>query len=223
MAQPPRVAVLIDGDNASAETGAIILKELIKLDGNAVRRIYGNFNCPNPKSWMDAIGRFQIERRDNCPHPKHKNVSDIHLVIEAMDLLHEGAVSTFWILSSDSDFTQLARRLREGRKKVVGFGRSHTPQSYRDACCEFVVVEKQILAHAKAKLVTAFKHTKNPTGWALLGAMGQWLKKADAKFDPKSFGCTKLIALVQKTDAFVLDRAPGTPGPIHVKPKTPRA
>ena len=217
MAQSPRVAVLIDGENASAETGALVLKEISKLSGNADRRIYGDFNRPNLKSWSAVIDRFQVTRKVNCAHPKGKNVSDIHLVVEAMDLLHAGDVDTFFILSSDSDFTQLAQRLRESGKKVIGFGRSHTPHSYRDACCEFVVVEKRPLTEATTKLLQAFEQTKDENGWALLAAMGQWLKKCDAKFDPKSFGCSKLVALVQKTQAFTLDHAPGEPGPIRVR------
>jgi uncharacterized protein (TIGR00288 family) len=216
MAQP-RLAVLIDGENASAKTGALVLKEISKLGANADRRIYGDFNRPNLKSWSAVIDRFQVTQKHNCAHPKGKNVSDIHLVVEAMDLLHAGDVDTFFILSSDSDFTQLARRLRESGKKVIGFGRNHTPHTYREACCDFVVVEKQPLADATAKLLQAFEHTKDKNGWTLLAAMGQWLKSRDAKFDPKSFGCSKLVALVQKTEAFTLDRVPGEAGPIRVR------
>jgi hypothetical protein len=219
MAQSLRVAVLIDGENASAETGALVLKEISRLDGNVDRRIYGDFKRPNLKSWSAVIDRFQVTPKHNCAHPKGKNVSDIHLVVEAMDLLHAGDVDTFLILSSDSDFTQLAQRLRESGKKVIGFGRSHTPHTYRRACHDFVVVEKQPLVGATATLLQAFERTKDKNGWALLGAMGQWLKKGDPKFDPKAFGCSKLVALVQKTQAFALDHAPGEPGPIRVRPK----
>jgi hypothetical protein len=219
MAQSPRVAVLIDGENASAKSGAVVLNQLAKLDPNAVRRIYGDFNRPNLKSWDEVIKRFHITRRANCAHPKGKNVADIHLTIEAMDLLHESLIGTFWIVSSDSDFTRLVQRLRENGKKVIGFGRNHTPQSYREACSDFVLVEKQSLTSAAEKLLQAFERTKDKTGWAYLGAMGQWLKKSDPKFDPKSFGCSKLIKLVQKADTFVTDHAVGEPGSIRLKPR----
>jgi uncharacterized protein (TIGR00288 family) len=219
MAPSARVAVLIDGENASAKSGAVVLKQLARLDPNAVRRIYGNFNRPNLKSWDEVVERFQVTKISNCAHPKCKNVSDIHLTVEAMDLLHRGEIDTFWIVSSDSDFTQLAQRLRESGKTVIGFGRNHTPHSYREACSDFVIVEKQSVTSAAAKLLQAFERTKDNTGWAYLGAMGQWLRKSDPKFDPKSFGCSKLIKLVQKVDAFVTDHAIGAPGPIRVKPR----
>src|SRR5476649_321821 len=136
-----RLAVLIDADNASARIADGLFEEVAKLGEASVRRIYGDFASSRLKSWSDILSKHAIIPQQNFAYTAGKNASDIALVIDAMDLMHSGRFDGFCLVSSDSDFTRLASRLREQGADVYGFGEQKTPESFRQACRRFIYTE----------------------------------------------------------------------------------
>ncbi len=130
----PRFAVLIDADNTSPQIVGGLFEEVAKFGEASVRRIYGDFSGPQLRSWADILQKHAIDPYQQFAYTKGKNASDIALVIDAMDLLHSGRFDGFCLVSSDSDFTRLASRLREQGADVYGFGAQKTPESFRQAC-----------------------------------------------------------------------------------------
>ena len=137
----PRLAVLIDADNASAKIADGLFEEIAKIGEASVRRIYGDFSNPRSKAWADTLSQHAIIPQQQFAYTTGKNASDITLVIDAMDLLHSGRFDGFCLVSSDSDFTRLAARIREQGVDVFGFGEQKTPESFRQACRRFVYTE----------------------------------------------------------------------------------
>jgi uncharacterized protein (TIGR00288 family) len=142
-----RVAVLIDADNASAAHAAVIFEEVAKHGEANVRRLYGDVTSPRLGGWVKRLQELAILPQQQFNYVTGKNTADIALVIDAMDLMHTGAVDTFCLVSSDSDFTRLAQRLRESGKEVIGFGERKTPQAFRNACNRFIYFDN--LGHAE--------------------------------------------------------------------------
>src|ERR1700716_4286688 len=140
-ARSPRLAVLIDADNASPRIADGLFEEVAKLGEASVRRIYGDFSGPRLKLWADILSKHAIIPQQNFAYTAGKNASDIALVIDAMDLLHSARFDGFCLVSSDSDFTRLAARIREQGIDVYGFGEQKTPESFRQACRKFVYTE----------------------------------------------------------------------------------
>src|ERR1700690_1255162 len=136
-----RLAVLIDADNASARIADGLFEEVAKLGEASVRRIYGDFASSRLKSWSDILSKHAIIPQQNFAYTQGKNASDIALVIDAMDLMHSGRFDGFCLVSSDSDFTRLAARIREQGIDVYGFGEQKTPESFRQACRRFFFTE----------------------------------------------------------------------------------
>ena len=136
-----RFAVLIDADNTSPRIAAGLFEEIAKFGEASVRRIYGDFSSPRMKSWADILQKYAIDPYQQFAYTTGKNASDIALVIDAMDLLHSGRFDGFCLVSSDSDFTRLASRLREEGADVYGFGAQKTPESFRQACRRFIYTE----------------------------------------------------------------------------------
>lgn len=134
------VAVLIDADNVSPGWVEDVLEEAGKLGVLALKRVYGDFSR-HDKAWRDLCARFAIHPIQQFPNTKGKNASDITLVIDAMDMLHSGRYQSFCLVSSDSDFSRLATRLREDGLEVWGFGEEKTPSAFVNACSKFVYVE----------------------------------------------------------------------------------
>lgn len=130
----PRLAVLIDADNASAKIADGLFEEIAKIGEASVRRIYGDFSSARSKAWADVLSTHAIIPQQQFAYTTGKNASDITLVIDAMDLLHSGRFDGFCLVSSDSDFTRLAARIREQGTDVFGFGEQKTPESFRQAC-----------------------------------------------------------------------------------------
>src|SRR5690348_6608883 len=137
----PRLAVLIDADNTSPKIAAGLFDEVAKIGEASVRRIYGDFSSTRLKSWADLLNKFAIVPQQNFAYTTGKNASDIALVIDAMDLLYSGRFDGFCLVSSDSDFTRLAARLRESGMTVYGFGERKTPKPFVAACDKFIYVE----------------------------------------------------------------------------------
>lgn len=146
----PRLAALIDADNASAKIADGLFEKIAKIGEASVRRIYGDFSSARSKTWADILSKHAIIPQQQFAHTTGKNASDITLVIDAMDLLHSGRFDGFCLVSSDSDFTRLAARIREQGVDVFGFGEQKTPESFRQACRRFIYTENLSVAEQAA-------------------------------------------------------------------------
>ena len=224
-----RFAVLIDADNTSPRIVAGLFEEIAKFGEASVRRIYGDFSSSRLRSWIDVLQKYAIDPYQQFAYTTGKNASDIALVIDAMDLLHSGRFDGFCLVSSDSDFTRLASRLREEGADVYGFGAQKTPESFRQACRRFVYTENllpeaatsarepgggprqalQPSSAAVAVLTRAVEQMESEDGWVSLGAVGQRLANIASDFDPRTYGYRKLSDLVRKTGAFDVDQSEG--------------
>lgn len=222
----PRFAVLIDADNTSPQIAEGLFEEIAKFGEASVRRIYGDFSSPQLKSWAGILQKHAIDPYQQFAYTTGKNASDIALVIDAMDLLHSGRFDGFCLVSSDSDFTRLASRLREQGADVYGFGAQKTPESFRQACRRFVYTENLLpqasasAGAAKSKslqppsaavtiLNKAISQTENEDGWVMLGPVGQHISNLFSDFDVRTYGCSKLSDLVRKTGAFDIEKTDG--------------
>ena len=146
----PRLAVLIDADNTSAKIADRLFEEIAQLGEASVRRIYGDFTRAGLRGWTDILAKHAIIAHQQFAYVTGKNASDIALVIDAMDLMHSGRFEGFCLISSDSDFTRLAARIREQGLDVFGFGERKTPESFRQACRRFIYTEN-LLVGAQAQ------------------------------------------------------------------------
>ncbi len=237
----PRLAVLIDADNASAKIADGLFEEIAKFGEASARRIYGDFSKPNSKGWADILSKHAIIPQQQFAYTTGKNASDITLVIDAMDLMHSDRFEGFCLVSSDSDFTRLASRIREYGLKVYGFGEQKTPESFRQACDRFIYTENLIptapandpnlVATTKALeqpskaipiMEKAFAQSEGEDGWATMSLVGTKLSKLAPDFDARTFGFPKLSDLVEKTNAFEIDRPKGGVMRIRIKPLTGR-
>src|ERR1044072_6008325 len=142
----PRLAVLIDADNTSARIADGLFEEVAKIGEASVRRIYGDFSGTRSRGWAEILAKHAIIPQQQFAYTTGKNASDITLVIDAMDLLHSGRFDGFCLVSSDSDFTRLAARIREQGIDVFGFGEQKTPESFRQACRRFIYTENLLPA-----------------------------------------------------------------------------
>ena len=235
-----RLAVLIDADNASSRIADGLFEEIAKIGEASVRRIYGDFSSSRSKGWADVLSRHAIIPQQQFAYTTGKNASDITLVIDAMDLLHSGRFDGFCLVSSDSDFTRLAARIREQGVAVYGFGEQKTPESFRQACRRFIYTENllpQRIAPEKddgkptsaplAKPQEAAELLKRvidqmdtEDGWVNLGSFGKQLLNLSSDFDPRTYGFKKLSDLVRSTDLFEVDDPEGGSVDIRLKPTT---
>ncbi len=216
----PRLAVLIDADNASARIADGLFQEIAKIGEASVRRIYGDFSSTRSKAWADVLSIHAIIPQQQFPYTTGKNASDITLVIDAMDLLHSGRFDGFCLVSSDSDFTRLAARIREQGVDVFGFGEQKTPESFRQACRRFIYTEN-LLPSAPANVENAEPKAaplQSSADAVPLGAVGNQLANLAPDFDPRTFGFRKLSDLVRQTEAFDVAHPEGGALRIRVKP-----
>jgi uncharacterized LabA/DUF88 family protein len=232
-----RLAVLIDADNASAKIADGLFEEIAKIGEASVRRIYGDFSSARSKNWADILSKHAIIPQQQFAYTTGKNASDITLVIDAMDLLHSGRFDGFCLVSSDSDFTRLAARIREQGVDVYGFGEQKTPESFRQACRRFVYTENllptapanatdavqsatplQPPSKAAAIIKRVIAQMESEDGWVALGVVGNQLANLASDFDPRTFGFRKLSDLVRKTNEFEIDHPEGRTMRIRVKP-----
>jgi hypothetical protein len=239
-ARAPRLAVLIDADNASAKIATGLFEEIAKIGEASVRRIYGDFSGPQLAGWAKILAKFAIMPQHTVAAVAGKNASDIALVIDAMDLLHTGRFDAFCLVSSDSDFTRLAARIREQGVDVYGFGEQKTPESFRQACRRFIYTENLLPAAPKPtvnapavaakpekvlgapaeamRLVrTALAQLEDADGWVSLGVLGKRLLELASDFDPRTYGHAKLVDLVTKSGGFEVRRPEG--GGIYIRDK----
>src|SRR5437879_3341460 len=136
-----RLAILIDADNASPRKIEALLKEVAKYGSANVKRIYGDWTTTKLSAWKDKLNQFALQPMQQFGYTKGKNSTDSALIIDAMDLLHTRNFDGFCIVSSDSDFTRLASRIREAGLVVYGFGEKKTPESFVKACDKFIYTE----------------------------------------------------------------------------------
>jgi uncharacterized LabA/DUF88 family protein len=232
----PRIAVLIDADNASPRIAGGLFEEVAKLGEASVRRIYGDFSAARSRGWADILAAYAIIPHQQFSNAPGKNASDIALVIDAMDLLHSGRFNAFCLVSSDSDFTRLAARIREQGLDVFGFGEQKTPERFRRACHRFFFTENlqstaaaetldgrsihaslQPPAAAIPVLEKAIAQLENEDGWVHLAAIGSRLSALASDFDPRTYGFEKLSDLVRGTNAFDVERQDGTGFRVRTK------
>jgi len=214
-----RMAMLIDGDNAQPSLIVKLLAEAGKYGSPTIRRIYGDWTTPQMNGWKDCLNNHAIQPIQQFRYTIGKNATDSALIIDAMDLLHSELVDGFCIVSSDSDYTRLATRIREEGIFVMGIGQRKTPKPFVNACNIFIFTENltddidqhKIDAAKKAPDDTASQAAPNPVpllkeafvmsadedGWAHLGAMGTNLRQLDPSFDPRTFGYGQLIQLIK--------------------------
>jgi len=202
------LAVLVDADNAQASVIAELLAEVANYGTATVKRAYGDWTTPNLASWKDVLHVHAIQPIQQFRYTTGKNATDSALIIEAMDLLHGGKVDGFCLVSSDSDFTRLATRIREAGLSVYGFGEHKTPKPFVAACDKFIYTEilrkpspgslvAPVQAPIKPLLSSAISAAAQEDGWASLSTVGVLLLKNDPSFDPRNFGFKKLGELVK--------------------------
>jgi uncharacterized LabA/DUF88 family protein len=241
-----RLAVLIDADNARPSIVEALLAEVAKYGTAHVKRAYGDWTGTNLKGWKDQLLSQSIQPIQQFAYTTGKNATDAAMVIDAMDLLYSNRFDGFCIVSSDSDFTRLAARLRESGLTVYGFGERKTPKPFVAACDKFIYVEnlsrpedavvsadvapvsKKGLPGAQLKgdaaLVTllrgAVDAASDEDGWAVLGTVGQIITKQRPDFDSRTYGYGKLSDLITATQLFDTSRrsaGDGKAAQVHVR------
>ncbi|MFC1984450.1 NYN domain-containing protein [Chloroflexota bacterium] len=220
-----KFAVLIDGDNAQASLLSQILAEVSKVGLITIKRIYGDWTTTNMNSWKDSLHKYAIQPIQQFKYTIGKNATDSAMIIDAMDLLHSNDVEGFCIVSSDSDYTRLATRIREGGLVVIGVGEQKTPKAFTNACNQFIYCENLAVTEGSKKklrkktkkeekpdvcgplplLLQGFQMAAKEEEWVYLASMGNFLRQLDPAFDPRTFGHQKLQSLIKDyPETFVL-------------------
>jgi len=221
----PTLAVLIDADNANPAIVEGLLAEIAKLGVASVKRIYGDWTTTKLGQWKAALLEYSIQPIQQFAYTTGKNATDSAMIIDAMDLLYSGTFDGFCFVSSDSDFTRLASRIKESGKIVYGFGEQKTPRPFVTACDRFIYTEvfsassttEQSVKKKTAKELrqdtkllnlfrSAIEASSDETGWANLGPVGANIIKQAPDFDPRNYGYKKLSDLVTAIDLFKTER-----------------
>jgi len=215
-----KLAVLIDADNAQASIIHELLAEVSRYGVASVKRAYGDWTTPNLKSWKEVLHKLAIQPMQQFSYTVGKNSTDSSLIIDAMDLLHAGSLDGFCLVSSDSDFTRLANRIREAGLVVYGFGERKTPQAFVAACDKFTYTEilnpqeasiqigQQAPEPFEPMIRAAIEATARENNWASLSAVGSLITKNSPSFDPRNYGCQKLGELVRKQPFIEVKEVP---------------
>jgi len=224
MESTDRLAVLIDAENAQPSIVDGLLEEIVNYGIASVKRIYGDWTDSKLKSWKEVLLEHSIQPIQQFSYTKGKNATDSAMIIDAMDLLYAGNFNGFCIVSSDSDFTKLASRIREAGLLVYGFGEKKTPSAFVSACDKFIYTEvlraktdgtesivKKSSTELKqdTKLVrllrNAVEASSDESGWAHLATVGSNIAKQSPEFDPRNYGYGKLGELVSATRLFEIE------------------
>jgi len=205
-----KLAVLIDADNAQVSVIHELLAEVSRYGTASVKRAYGDWTTTNLKGWKEVLHKLAIQPMQQFSYTTGKNSTDSSLIIDAMDLLHSGTLNGFCLVSSDSDFTRLATRIRETGRVVYGFGERKTPLPFVAACDKFIYTEilkpqqaaaiqdEQAPEPLEPMIRAAVTATARDNGWAPLSAVGSMLLKNSPSFDPRNYGCHRLGELARK-------------------------
>jgi len=230
-----RFAVLIDGDNAQPALVVDVLKEVAKYGKITIRRVYGDWTSRQMETWKKHLPQNAVQPVQQFQYTVGKNATDSAMIIDAMDLLYSNRFDGFCLVSSDSDFTRLATRIREGGITVYGFGKKGTPNAFVSACDKFIyteILEKQAeedesehpageeeqaakkkqtpkLLRGDTKLTNLLRNSVDAVadedGWAALGNVGQHISNQSPSFDSRNYGFRKLSSLVKATGLFEVE------------------
>lgn len=222
----PLLAVLIDADNTSPKFTKAIFEEIAGMGEASVRRCYGDFSSQQMSGWSKVQAEFGLVPHHQPANTVGKNASDIALVIDAMDLMHTARFDGFVLVSSDSDFTRLAQRLREQGLDVFGMGMKKTPEAFRRACKRFIFLENltntetdgqklatpaaaRDLSEARQLIFEAMSNIEQEDDWYSLGQIGQYIVAAHPDFDTRSYGRRKLSDLINDLKVFEAQKRTG--------------
>lgn len=225
------LAVLIDGDNIPSAFVQEMMEEISKYGNPTIKRIYGDWTKPNLAKWKNLLLENAITPIQQYAYTTGKNATDSAMIIDAMDILYSQKVNGFCIVSSDSDFTRLATRLREAGMQVIGIGEKKTPNPFIVACDKFIYIEilkKQSkddepdkgrdvakdsvdsIANREIQLIaTTINDLSDDDGWAFLGDVGSLLQKRQPNFDPRNYGFSKLTPLIKSIGKFEIEQREG--------------
>jgi uncharacterized LabA/DUF88 family protein len=231
-----RLAVLIDADNIPAAYVKEMMEEIAKYGSPTIKRIYGDWTKPTVTTWKNILLENAITPIQQYGYTTGKNSTDSAMIIDAMDILYSGKVNGFCLVSSDSDFTRLATRLREAGMKVYGIGEKKTPQPFIVACDKFIYLEilkdqspeveadasrnKTSRKNAVDKITPAvvrliastISDLADEDGWAYLGDVGNLLQKKQPNFDSRNYGFEKLTPLIKSINKFEIEQRENTKG-----------
>jgi len=224
-----KLAVLIDGDNIPSAHVKEMMEEIAKYGNPTIKRIYGDWTKPHLSKWKNMLLEHAITPIQQYGYTQGKNSTDSAMIIDAMDILYSGKVDGFCLVSSDSDFTRLATRLREAGMVVYGIGEKKTPDPFIVACDKFIYVEILKSRSEPSELDTDVSETSSKTnvdkitqkeiqfisstiqdvadddGWAFLGDVGSLLQKKQPNFDSRNYGFQKLTPLIKSIKNFEVE------------------
>ncbi len=220
------MAVLIDGDNIPSAHVKEMMEEIAKYGNPTIKRIYGDWTRPGLSKWKNLLLENAITPIQQYGYTTGKNATDSAMIIDAMDILYSGKVNGFCLVSSDSDFTRLATRLREAGMQVIGIGEKKTPNPFIVACDKFIYIEilkkqteekienKEVpesvvdsITKKEIKLIYAtINDASDEEGWAFLGDVGSLLQKKQPNFDSRNYGFEKLTPLIKSIGNFEIER-----------------
>tara|TARA_R110002049_G_scaffold181169_4_gene348234 strand:- start:605 stop:1369 length:765 start_codon:yes stop_codon:yes gene_type:complete len=222
------LAVLIDGDNIPSAHVKEMMEEIAKYGNPTIKRIYGDWTNPSLSKWKKLLLENAITPIQQYAYTTGKNATDSAMIIDAMDILYSEKVNGFCLVSSDSDFTKLATRLREAGMQVIGIGEKKTPTPFIVACDKFIYIEilrsqtenkedvsqkdksKEGIYPITAKVIkliaTTISDLSDDDGWAFLGDVGSLLQKRQTNFDSRNYGFDKLTPLIKSIDDFELEQ-----------------
>jgi len=223
-----KIAVLIDADNVSEKYVRVVFDEVLNHGTATYKRIYGDWTKPQFAKWKDVLLNYSISPIQQYGYTQGKNSTDSALIIDAMDILYSGNVDGFCIVSSDSDFTRLASRLREAGKYVLGMGEKKTPQPFISACEKFKYLEvllqdttveatdEKSVKASKTELIemikSIIKENSDDDGWVFMGEIGNYISKRMPEFDTRNYGYQKLTPLISSMKIFEI-QSRKTPNP----------
>jgi uncharacterized LabA/DUF88 family protein len=242
MTQDIKLAVLIDGDNIPSKYIKEMMEEITKYGTPTIKRIYGDWTKPHLSKWKNILLENAITPIQQYGYTTGKNATDSAMIIDAMDILYSEKVNGFCLVSSDSDFTKLATRLREAGLVVYGIGEKKTPDPFIVACDKFIYLEileldedtqsgkplqkKASIDKITPKVIKFLKHTVDDVadddGWAFMGDVGSLILKKQPNFDARNFGFQKLTPLFKSLNQFEIEERDRTSGRfklIYVKNK----
>ncbi|GAA0725766.1 NYN domain-containing protein [Aquimarina litoralis] len=242
MTQNINMAVLIDGDNIPSANVKEMMEEITKYGNPTIKRIYGDWTRPGLTKWKNLLLENAITPVQQYGYTTGKNATDSAMIIDAMDILYSGKVEGFCLVSSDSDFTRLATRLREAGMLVIGIGEKKTPSPFIVACDKFIYIEilrKQTEDKAESKetnnaivdkitnkeislISSSINDLSDEDGWAFLGDVGSLIQKKRPNFDSRNYGFEKLTPLIKSIKKFEIEQRENPKGRsklIYVKIK----
>jgi uncharacterized LabA/DUF88 family protein len=236
-----KLAVLIDADNAQPSIIEGLLAEIAKYGTANVKRVYGDWTTPFLRSWKEVLLLYSIQPIQQFRYTVGKNSTDAAMIIDAMDLLYTNKFDGFCIVSSDSDYTKLASRIREAGLVVYGFGEKKTPEAFVSACDKFIYTEVLVSKEDDSlpierkstnelkqdtKLVNLLRNaveaSSDESGWSHLASVGSNIAKQAPDFDPRNYGYSKLGELVAATKLFEIEERPvgdGHSKSVYIKDK----